>query len=141
MKNIFIIVLFVLSGSSYSQKVTNLLVDSNFNIRKASDSPLVYECILKIHNQTNSDDDYYKFNVNLGVETDFEKAGVEVSAPAFMDSEKLYSMLPCDLHNILSDQGVYIFRKTEDNKILRWTVMYMGTYRNLTFTREQSRSR
>ena len=123
MKLIIAIFLTTLSIVSYSQNGTVFIeFNKDFELFSKDEGLGAYEYILQIHS------DYYSFVLNLDPSKSLEGNGVEVTSPKILTIKELKSMGFCDIHNLFSDNKIFLV-KQENNQYLSWFTFFYGTMR------------
>jgi hypothetical protein len=65
---------------------------------------------------------------------DFEEAGIETEPQEYLKISDLQKMTSCEAHDLLSQQGVCLIKKTSNEKHKYWVAYYNGTQRNTVRT-------
>ena len=95
-----------------------------------------YEITIK--NAKNESIDNYKFIANLDSSKSFIENGIECTTDkkVILTLNDLKKMNPCNVHDLFSSAQLIFFKKdNEDKKTKCWFFMYLGTSRNISYTR------
>ena len=140
MKTLLVVSLLLLTGFGYAQcekEKRYIEFGDRINIisQKIDDEIFQAELTLVIkHENQNYGVDNYNFIVTAVGAKDFEEAGIETEPQDYLKISDLQKMTSCEAHDLLSQQGICLIKKTNNAKQKYWVAYYNGTQRNTVRT-------